>query len=76
VWLFYVVWVAVVGAAAWLTKRAWARRRRPLGLITRCPRCGGHIRSDVRICSHCFRRVPSSSPDDRTDELQPSGRDE
>jgi predicted amidophosphoribosyltransferase len=74
--VFFVVWVAVVGAAGLLAKRAWARRRRPLGLITRCPRCGGHIRTDVRICGHCYRRVPRSSAAISGSELQANHADE
>jgi predicted amidophosphoribosyltransferase len=74
--LFSVVWVAVIGAAALLARRAWARRRRPLGLITHCPRCGGHIRTDARHCGHCFRRVPQRQPADLTGELQAGRPDE
>jgi predicted amidophosphoribosyltransferase len=73
--VFYVVWFAVVIAAAWLAKRAWARRRRPLGLLTRCPHCGGNIRTDVRLCAHCFRRVPPRAAA-RPGELQTSRPDE
>jgi hypothetical protein len=52
------------------------RVRRPLGLITGCPWCGEPIRSDSRICAHCFQRLTPSGRSGVGDELRAHQPDE
>ena len=50
--------------------------RRPLGLITGCPWCGEPIRSDSRICTHCFQALKPSGPPGVGHELRAHQPDE
>ena len=47
---------ATVTAVAAVVVFVWGLERRP-----RCPRCGGRLRADYRVCPYCGSAVPWST---------------